>query len=289
MGDLSAVQPIVASLVLQYDRNATILDTRLLASSTQAEVFLVNIEGRPRPLIAKLFREQRPDVSAALEDEFVSLGLMSGAFRDVDLEGWEVAAPQPLSRSSTPPALLMTAVPGVPLQKLLPTLEASVRRDIARRVCDALVAYWSSAGRIVADVTLSNILADAGKRQLSFVDPGLPIPEFACPGLPAEFAPGSRDLSYLLSHVLATNVRAGLFARRRAQVRTAFAVDVVRNYAAEHLKSDQLRAFYDEVNSCAARYIAFIPGGGPLAPWRWFVRRQTRRRLTVVLATLARR
>lgn len=287
MGDRSIPQPIVASLVEQFSRDATVRDTRLLAASTQAEVFLVDLEGWPGPVVAKLFREQWPGVESALDDEFESLALMVGAFRGIEVDGWRVTAPEPLSRSSVPPALLMTAVPGIPLEKLLPTLAASERRDLARRVCEALVAYWSSAGRLVADVTLSNILADIGEKQLAFVDPGLPIPEFTCPGISSDFQPSSRDLAYLLSHVLATNVRTGLLARRRARVRAAFATDVIRHYATEHVAASQSSAFFTEVGSCAARYVALIPIGGPLAPWRRFVREHTKRRLAATLDALA--
>ena len=287
MGDHSAAQPIVESLVQEYDRNATIRNTRLLAASTQAKVFLVDLRGRPKPVIAKVFREHWPGVDAALDDEFESLALMVDAFRDAEVDGWRVTAPEPLSRSSTPPALLMTAVPGIPLEKLLPKLTASERDDLARRVCEALVAYWSSARRIVADVTLSNILADSETRQLAFVDPGLPIPEFSCSGVSSEFAPSSRDLAYLLSHVYATNVRTRLLAGRRACIRAAFATEVARHYAAEHLTRNELPSFFAEVGSCAATYVALIPAGGPLEPWRRYVRRQTMRRLTLTLDQLA--
>lgn len=288
MRDHGAARPIVNSLVAQHSRDAAIRDAQLLAASTQARVFLVNLEGGSKPVIVKLFKEDWPDVADAVDDEFESLALMVGAFRDVEVDGWRITAPEPLLRSSAPPALVMTAVPGVTLEVLLPTLTSSERRDLARRVCEALVTYWSSAGRIVADVTLSNILVDAADRQLAFVDPGLPIPAFSCPGVPRAFAPSSRDLAYLLSHVLATNVRIGLVARRRARVRANFAVDVLQYYTSEHLTSDQLPAFFAELHGCAARYVALISvGSGPLEPWRRFVQERVKLRLAATLDELA--
>lgn len=288
MRDHDAARQVVGSLVARYSGNAVIRDMRLLASSTQAKVFVVKLVGRPEPVIAKLFRQQRLGVAAALDDEFESLALMARAFRDVEIDGWRVTAPTPVLRSFTPPALLMTAVPGVPLDQIIQTQTFSERRDLARLVCGALVVYWSSAGRIIADVTLSNILADAEGKQLAFVDPGLPEPAFSCADIASDFAPGSRDLAFLLVHVLATNVRIGLLAKKRARVRAAFAVAVVRHYAAEYLTSDQTSAFFAEVHGCATRHVARIPVGGPREPWRRHVREQVKHQLAVAIDELAR-
>lgn len=289
MRDRSGAQSIIDCLVTQHSRDALIRETRLLAASTQARVFFVDLEGRPGPVVVKLFSEKRPNVAAALDDEFESLTVMSAAFRGGDVDGWHVTAPEPLLRSASPPALLMTAVPGVPLERLLPTLARIERQQLARSVCAALVVYWSSTGRIFADVTLSNILADVGTRQLAFVDPGLPEPWFSCPGISTDFAPGSRDLACLLFSVLATNVRIGLVARRRARVRAAFATDVVRHYAVEHVATEQLSAFLAEVGGCAEKHMERIPVGGPRELWRRFIRKQVNRRLKATLDELASR
>lgn len=289
MRDRGVTRPMVKSLVARHARNVTVRDVRLLAASTQAKVFIVDLEGRPEPLVAKLFKSRWPDVTAAVEDEYESLSLMSGAFRELDADGWRVTAPEPLFRSSVPPALIMTSVSGVPVEVNLPSLTSAERSDLARRICEALVAYWSATGRMIADVTLSNILIDAPRRQLAFVDPGLPIAEFSCPGVPSDFAPGSRDLAYLLTHVLTTNARIRLLNRGRAKVRAACAEDVIRHYATEHLVSRQSRAFLAEVSGCAAQYVDLVPAGGPLEPWRRFVREQAKRELAITFGKLAER
>lgn len=288
MGDDPTSQSNIEGLVAQYSSSAVIRNVRLLAASTQGEVFMVELAGEARPVVAKLFRSHRPDVFAAINDEFVSLGLMAGVFRDAEIDGWSVSVPEPLFRSEEPAGLLMTAVPGVPLNGLLTSLTPAVRHDLASRVCEALVMYWSRTGRLVADVNLSNILADVEERRLAIVDPGLPEADFLCPGVPDEFAPSSRDLGFLLFHVLANNVKVGLVARRTAQVRAMFAADVVHNYAERYLTSTQVPAFFAEVEACANRHIGRIPVGGPKEPWRQFIRKRVGQQLAATIAELSR-
>lgn len=286
MRDRGAAQSIVDLLTALDCLDTNIRDVQLLANSTQARVFIVDVTGRPGRVVVKLFKETRRGVAAALDDEFESLTLMTQAFRGVEVNGWPVIAPKLLFRSDSPAALVMTAVPGAPLDRIIHNLPPLVRCDLARRVSDALVSYWSSTGRIIADVTLSNILADTRERQLAFVDPGLPEPAFSCPGVLEDFAPGSRDLAFLLTNVLATNVRIGLKAPWRAQIRSAFAAEVVRHYAHQHLESAQLPAFLAELNSCANRHIDRIQLVGVRRPWRRFVRRRVENRLANILVEL---
>ncbi len=281
-----SVRPILDSLVAEY--GSTIRSTRLLAASTQARTFLVDVADRPTPIVAKLFRD-RPGVAGALDEEFESLALMNDAFRDLEVDGWRVAAPEPLFKRAAPPALIMTSVPGTTLEDLLQTLSAAEREVLVRPVSGALAAYWSSSRRIVGDVTLSNILADTTARQLAFVDPGMPDPSFSCSGIPADFSPGSRDLAYLLFDVYATNVRLGLLARRRARTRAAFAAGVVGRHVSDHLAGPDLPAFFAELGGCVARHVARITVGGPLGPWRRYVRRQAAHELTNTLHALEER
>lgn len=287
MRDSGVPKSIVDSLLRQSQCDATVRDVQLLADSTQARVFVVELDGVPNRIIVKLFKEQQPGVAAALDDEFESLTLMANAFLGAEVDGWPIRAPEPLLRSSTPTALVMTAVPGVPVESILQELSSQERRDLAHRVCEALVLYWSYSGRIIADVTLSNILSDTPGRQLAFVDPGLPDPAFSCPGIPSNFSPTSRDLAFLLTNVLASNVRIGLLARRRARIRAEFAAEVLRHYVVNYLTSDQLPAFISEVDGCANCHIARIQVVGPRQLWRRFVRLRVRHRLTATFHGLA--
>jgi hypothetical protein len=278
----------VKSLLEQYDPRGAIVDFRLMAASTQANVFSVRLRNGQKPLVAKFFKP-KIDVSIALNDEYESLVCMANAFSDAEVDGWRIRAPAPLHRSFDPPALLMTEVAGEPLEAVLPKLTPKERLLLARRVCGALVIYWSIEERLIADVRLANILADPGARQLAFVDPGLPDPAFSCNGVSEKFAPQSRDLAYLLFDVISTNVRIRLRARRRAQIRADFAVDVLNHYVAEHVTGGELAAFVSELDGCAALHIQRIPTRGILGPWRCFVRRQAQRRLASTLDELKRR
>lgn len=287
MREGAAQRRLAPVLSQHYGDGVVIRQTRQIATSTQARVFITDVRDSPQPIVAKLFRQKRSGVVAALNDEYESLSVMASVFSNVEIYGWCVTSPVPLSRSFTPPAILMTAVPGAPLDNVLPRLTQIDRHALATTVAEALNVYWTSAERIIADVTLANILADPARMQLSFVDPGLPDPAFSCPDISDTFAPGSRDLAFLLVHVLATNVRISMLTPRRAQIRASFATDVVRQFAAKHLRDYEMAAFLSELTGCAAKHVARIPTGGPLEPWRRLIRNRVNQGISTALNGLA--
>ena len=123
-----------------------------------------------------------------VRDQFQSMARFHAKLDGSTANGWRMYAPVPLHQCDRPFALVMTRVPGVPLNECV----VDGRRltpDALAAIADAVVAgmerTWAVESQIHGDFNFDNILCDLPTRTLSFVDPGVreDVPSFD--GFPA--------------------------------------------------------------------------------------------------------
>lgn len=238
-------------------------------------------------LVVKLFKENEPDAPTAAHDEYLAMSQLSRALESSSSHDWSISAPAPFFFCRTPLAVVMTPVSGRPVVDLLRDDDSLADEpSIAAAILSALDRFWTSSRRIYGDLNFSNILCDPGSRRLCFVDPGMPERCYQCGDAPAEFAPASRDLAYLLfESAAAVRAHLGEPLVRSAMIRLATRmIDEQCN----HL--DALRdrdAFLDEIRACAWTHLRRIKvGATPGGIWRRAVRRIAAKTIESTLTSL---
>ncbi len=221
------------------------------------------------PLVVKLFRPDRPDVAIAAAEEFTSLRQLHSLLDDVTIDGWRIGVPAPLFLCNHPLAVIMTRVPGQPLNSLLASANQNGTPDastMSHVLATALGRFWSVGGRIYGDFTLSNILCDPGNHQISLVDPGMPEQSYACPDVARHWYPASRDVAFML-YDTATSIRQNLghpiLRRRHWQV----VVKMLEAIVGKLPIPESQREFLIEVEACTRVHlkriaISWSPSGG---------------------------
>ncbi|MCA9133648.1 MAG: hypothetical protein KDA45_10855 [Planctomycetales bacterium] len=264
------------------------------SQGTQAELFRVlggpdlAQHGWPSPLVIKLFRDASAADRAAFENEKNGLQTLRQWLPASGAEGWSLDSPRLLHASENPLALVMSAVPGVPLERWLHTQRFSpaAAEALVRALLSALQTLWDRRF-LYGDINLKNILYDAAEQRLCFVDPGLPAEYFRCPDVPQEWYPMSRDLAYLLYSV-AVNVKHTL-ARPAARNRQLLLVSLLVRLYVESLESTRSQSrLLEEVRLCGQVHLQRIHCSYSLAGlWRRLVKQITQRSMTRTFEQLA--
>ena len=234
------------------------------SQGTQAELFRVlggpdlAQHGWPSPLVIKLFRDASAADRAAFENEKNGLQTLRQWLPASGAEGWSLDSPRLLHASENPLALVMSAVPGVPLERWLHTQRFSpaAAEALVRALLSALQTLWDRRF-LYGDINLKNILYDAAEQRLCFVDPGLPAEYFRCPDVPQEWYPMSRDLAYLLYSV-AVNVKHTL-ARPAARNRQLLLVSLLVGIPAGIFSALHQDSWLDRLNMALMLALFSIP------------------------------
>jgi tRNA A-37 threonylcarbamoyl transferase component Bud32 len=163
------------------------------------------------------------------------------------VEGWTIRAPLPISVSTSPLALVMTMTPGMQIESLLRSSDASpeILGSAARAVVKVMRLYWAN-GCLHGDLSFRNILFDPTHRVLSLID--VDPTAGARDRVPSEWYPASLDLAGVVYDV-ATDIRA--VDRRVMSGKRMFAESVLLAYLATLRSADEKRRLVEEVRACA--------------------------------------
>jgi RIO-like serine/threonine protein kinase len=255
-----------------------------LGQGDQADVFLVRRRnGRPiwqgyGEVVVKLYRTTTPAVRRTAQHEVESLRQLIATVEGRSFHGWSVHCPLPLYVCQRPLALVMTKVPGLPLNRCLGTdVAVEVLHSAGEAVVDAMERYWSAGGEIYGDLDLNNILCDLSGRSLSFVDPGIPEGTYRCRSVPGAWYPASRDLAYMLFDV-AASVRASMGNPRIRQRQKHFVEASLRAFMKKiHSRIEEQRLL-DEIHSCTQVHVKRIHvSWSPIGLFRLIVRQTASR------------
>jgi O-antigen/teichoic acid export membrane protein/thymidylate kinase len=233
----------------------------------------VDSADRPRRIVVKLFRRDRPAVAMAAAAQFESLGKLHSLFEGLIVDGWRICVPKPMYLCQQPLALIMTKVPGQPLSSLLADANADFApwsSAISNVLVSALLRFWSSGQRIYGDFTLSNALCDFDNRLISLVDPGIPEHSYECPEIARRWYPASRDVAYMIFDD-ATSIRQNLFhptlRRHQRQVLMQMLMAMLGELHTPSLRRD----FLAEVDACTKIHLRRIAVSWSLSGIRHFL------------------
>lgn len=263
-----------------------------LAAGKQAVLFTVRaadeqpVWEKHSELVVKLYLSDGPRERAALRDELESLHRLHARLNGISIRGWRVRCPLPIHQSEHPLALVMTAVPGDPINSLLGGRrrpDPDVLNSLADASIDALEKYWAGDLRPYGDPNLKNILFDQETRTLSFVDPGLPEEVYRCDDAPGRWYPASRDIAFLL-YWTAVTVKSSLgrphFQRRREQ----FAARMLEAALAKLGSSIERHSFLGEIEACTRVHLdRILLSRSPAGMWRRFVKALAARTIRAII------
>lgn len=265
-----------------------------LTEGGQAHIFSVRLRSRKSPgqadteLVIKLYKPQASPTLDLVHAEFDSLSRLSKALAGTSLNGWQIFAPAPLYICKSPLALVMSTVPGQPLnvclegdKNIMPEILETVPRIVA-----AVVAQYWSAGQVYGELSFNNILCDVVTKRLSFVDPGVPSDSFSCNEVTKQWYPASHDLGYML---YSTQARLKHHvANPRARIREQlFTENVLRAYL------DSIRSLADkqslliEIRACALEHLKKLESPWSVQGlWRALIRQVASHRIDVAISRL---
>lgn len=277
---------------------------RLIGEGYQAQLFLARrgpastgqaAENEPAEIaiaenevVVKLYKESTPADRQACFNEKCGLEVLGELLPKNVCDGWAIGSPAMLYASDQPLALVMSSLPGVPLDMWLhshsPTVAETV--SIVEAILACLQALWSQ-GFMYGDLNLKNILYDAERHKLSFIDPGAPLDYYRCDDVAEEWFPMSRDIAYLLFSV-AVSVRSTLrnpTSRERQQHLVSM---LVRRYVESIGSRQQQLRLLAEIRFCAETHLRELKGAwSPSGVWRHFVKQITHSSLHRTLGQLA--
>lgn len=181
-----------------------------------------------RNLVIKMYRPALSRDPTIVQSQFELLDRLNSLLDGSMIKGWRINSPTPLYVCASPPALLMTCVPGTKLLQCLTdgeNLTPGVIRSIAETVISSVRRLWSF-GEAYGELNFDNVLCDLSSKDLSFVDLGMPAYLPAVDTATKQWYPACHDLGYLLhetaSAVLMSLRRPRLAIRVRQFTTSAF-------------------------------------------------------------------
>jgi O-antigen/teichoic acid export membrane protein len=278
---------------LTGDRDGTGWAIEQLSQGAQARIYVARRrDGRPvaqthLDLAVKLYKPVAGQ-AAVLREQFESLARLHARLHGSTVHGWQVHVPLPLVCSAHPPALVMTLVPGTPLNVCLESPGAvapEALASIAGAVVAALERCWSLDGQIHGDLNFDNVLCDVAARSLSFVDPGALEADVLCDGVCRAWYPASRDLAYLLFDTGVTVKRT--FGRPGVRRRQHSLAEGVLRAFLKQVGPEQQEQLLDEIQACVEVHLSRVRvSRGPRGIWHRVVKRIASRRIHGMLTRL---
>jgi tRNA A-37 threonylcarbamoyl transferase component Bud32 len=258
---------------------------------SQAHVFTVQSQARQpvwlthRRLVIKLYKQDDVHNSAAAIAQRDSLLVLHDAIHDFTVHGWTILVPKPLHVSESPPALIMTMVPGRKLNLCLESGDQFTHEAMdsaARAIAAAMQRCWSARG-FHGDLAFHNILCDVQARTLSFVDAGAVTNCCKCDGLVRSWSPAVHDLAHILCDV-GSNMKNAL-VHRAAHVRSQhFSTNLLRACINTIGPVNEKQMMLDELRECSKLHVRAIgSSGAPHGFWHAVTRWIAWRRINAIL------
>ena len=237
-------------------------------------------------LVVKLYKPMAELSQQSVRDQFSALARLHAVANNRIIEGWTLLIPEPQYLCDTPPALVMTWVPGENFQQCLQSgdhITPDALRTAARAVADALNSYWS-LGQPYGELAPSNMLGDVPGRTISFIDLGV-RPAFQFPrDKSCRWYPASQDLAYLI-YDLGTEIELG---NHSARVRKEmFVLEIVRAVLDKIESLEDKRQLLLEIGFYVRAHMDTIQvSWSPQGLWHGILRRLASQRIEQVLAEL---
>ena len=259
---------------------------------SQAHIFTVQSQDRQpvwlthRGLVVKLYKHNKDaGNSATATEQRDSLLALHQAIHGRTVHGWKILVSEPLHVSQSPPALVMTMVPGRKLSLCLETDERFTHEAMdsaALAIASAMQRCWSAEG-VHGDLAFHNILCDVEARELSFVDAGVLADCCKYEGAIRNWNPAVHDLAHILCDV-SSNVRQAI-VNRGAHVRSQhFCAKLLRAWIDSIGPVEEKRRMLDELHDCTRLHIR--ASGSSISPhglWHAVTRRIALRRLDKIM------
>lgn len=264
-----------------------------LGEGEQARVFRLRSPDRQPiwrkccDLVIKLYKSAAESNVDMVRGQFQSLHQLHARLNGSVIHGWRIHTPEPVHQSEQPLALVMTMVPGRPLNCWLESAGTpEIIESIAQAVAGAMDRFWSVDSQIYGDPNFDNILCDDSTRSLSFIDPGVLASAFLCNDVARIWYPASRDLAYMLFDTEVAIKRN--LGNRGARQRQRWLIEGVLQAFLEQIESVSERiGLLSEIESCARVYLAELQSSwSARGLWRMLLRSIASRRIEVLLHRL---
>lgn len=232
-------------------------------------------------LVVKVWKSDHASAGA----QAAKLSRLSAVFDGAGVGSWRLLSPRPLATSMTPPAMVMTCVPGRDLNRWMADgeeLTPVLIDEIADVTVHALRRCWSR-GENHGDLALQNILCDLEAKCLSLIDAET---RDEIPGGRGDAgAMAAADLAGLLSDV-AADVKASIGNAAARQRRQHFVKRVFRRYLDTlQSKREKLELLRDVAGGARTTIEGWLPRTlTPRGLWRCAVRAVALRRLRRLIA-----
>jgi len=253
---------------------------------SQAHVFTMRSRARQpvwlthRDLVVKLYKPEKDGRNSAASEQCDSLLVLHDAIHGLTVQGWKILVSEPLHVSESPPALVMTMVPGRKLNLCLETGEQFTRETMdsaALAIAVAMQRCWSAKG-FHGDLAFHNIMCDVESRRLSFVDAG--ALENCCKyeGVIRSWNPAVHDLAHILCDV-SSNVKHAIVNRGAHARSQYFSTKLLWAWIESIDSVEEKRRMLDELRDCTRLHIrasslSISPHGLWLAITRWIALRR---------------
>lgn len=236
-----------------------------LGEGLQANIYAVRRSDHRQPIwqtyhdvVVKLYKSEDSEDSKLLHCQFEALSQLHISLNGRTINGWNIFTPAPLCICESPPALVMSIVPGKKLSYWLEHVE--VPSELFRLLPDVVIAtmncFWSN-GLLHGDLTFDNILCDIRARELSFVDGGM---RDICPfgdDLSSRCDPPSHDLAHILYDtgvaVLSSIVGPVAFSHKQKFVRK-----LVQAFIETIEPPEARQSRLDEIRLCARLHLMVL-------------------------------
>jgi len=260
-----------------------------LEAGGQANVFIVRSQSHEpvwqahETLIVKLYKQEAP--VELMREQFEAMSMLDAALAGRTFCSWKIHTPEQLYFSESPPAVVMSMVPGKKLVSLLEmpdSLSLEALDSAARATVAAIKEYWSRANAY-GELSFTNILCDPAGRSLSFIDAGMPTESFRCYGVSTDWYPASQDLGYMLFYVTAGLKRdiVNSVGRLRKEM---FIESALRAFVQTISRSDERGSALDEIRDCARSHLGKLDQSRSLhGLWCALIRQIARRRIARII------
>jgi O-antigen/teichoic acid export membrane protein len=267
-----------------------------LDEGEQADVFIAEFRSRrlavqaQGPVVIKLYKSGVASRAELAREQFECLSRSHALLGGRTFNRWRISAPVPLYLCRSPPALVMTMVPGRKVDWHLRTggeLTREILDTAPQAVVAAMTECWA-VGQSHGDLNIDNILLDPVTREISFVDLDLsPIVLPSCDGA-SRWRSASHDLAHMLYdaaiRVKRDVVRPGVRARK-----LIFTERVLRAFLGTIAGCEDRIRLLDEIRACVRLHLEAIDvSWSPQGHWRRLLRRSAARSIGTTLERLKR-
>jgi O-antigen/teichoic acid export membrane protein len=258
--DLAPVERVLQEFTKCVD-NSRWTVTRLNGNE-DAEVFAINSTGRQpiwskySAVVVKLIK-----LEAASPFEIMQAQTdLHTALDDREINGWRISVPRPLYVCKSPPALVVTEVPGQPIGSYTSrsdALTSQILLDAARTFAMAIEQYWSS-GRRHGDLNFGNVLFDLEAKKISFIDAGTPADCRICSNITKFQSAPVCDLSHLLWEVAhdVTDLVEDLVRSQTARMSNEMFAETILCTIVDRIDSrEEKRRLLNDIWICAQQHL----------------------------------